>query len=168
MELVSPAKGWPFPPLTRIGAPVPVSAGGRVFPWLYNNTLSQEGMGVIANVNTGSELVWRSEYWIPDILPGRNLKAKGMARANAATGAAKYHIKHKRYADGTNPDTLTLNDEGLNTLTWATGDEGKAKFFEIELDAETLLPGGVLRVDLVLVPTSWTLAVNSCWFLDIF
>ncbi len=64
---------------------------------------------------------------------------------------------------GFNFDTLSLTEEGVQSITWGTGDNDKVLETKITLDAHTVSAGQYLVLGLLFDATSWTLAQNSFW-----
>lgn len=140
--------------------------GGRVFPNIHvgagANSKQEEGLGVEASV--GADSIWRLRFSMPPTsLPTGTGKLKLLALAAATTGNAKVNPKWASVAVGEDPSSATLNAEGTSTLTWAAGDSDDYKELKITLDADTLVAGEEVVMDLVFETTSWTLAQVSTW-----
>lgn len=149
------------------GGPIfPCSAypvtSGRVFPNVAAATNAQvEGLGVEASV--GADSVWRLWFQMPPTLPSGTGKLRLLALANASSGNAKPNVKWKSWATEESIASPTLNAEGVGTVTWATGDEYQFKELKVTLDADTLVGGEMIQVDLTFETSSWTLAATSTW-----
>lgn len=144
---------------------VPVTAG-RVFPHIYTggtNSKLEDTLGVEASV--GADATWSLRFQMPPSLPTGTGKLRLLALANATSGAAKVNAKWASVAAEETPDIAagSLNAEGTGTVTWSTGDADVYKELKITLDADTLVAGEVVAMDLVFETTSWTLAVVSGW-----
>jgi hypothetical protein len=140
----------------------PVTAG-RVFPNIHAaNNAHLEGLGVEASV--GADSIWRLWFQMPpSALPSGTGKLLLRALANATTGDAKVNAKWKSFATEETIASPTLNAEGTSTLTWGSGDADQFKELKITLDADTLVAGENVLIDLTFEATSWTLAVVSTW-----
>ena len=146
----------------------PVTAG-RAFPNFYvgggSNSKHDEGLGVEASV--GADTTWRLRFQLPPTLPTGTAKLRLLALANATSGNAKVNPKWASVAPGESPSAATLNAEATSTLTWSTGDADKYKELKITLDADTLVAGEEVVMDLVFETASWTLAQVSTWIVSI-
>jgi len=129
------------------------------------NSKHDEGLGVAASL--GADTTWRLRFQMPPTLPSGTGKLRLLALANATSGAAKVNPKWASVAAAEDPSSATLNAEGTSTLTWATGDNDKYKELKITLDADTLVAGEEVVMDLVFETTSWTLAQVSTWIASI-
>lgn len=143
----------------------PVTSG-RVFPNIHvgagANSKHDHGMGVEASV--GADATWRLRFWMPPTsLPSGTGKLKLWALANATSGNAKVNAKWASVAAEEDPSGATLNAEGTSTLTWGAGDNDQYKELLVTLDADTLVAGEMVVMDLVFETTSWTLAQVSTW-----
>jgi hypothetical protein len=154
-------------------------AGGPIFPYsaypvTANNTFPSvhvgagsnakhtAGLGVAASI--GSDSIWRLHFRMPpSALPSGTGKLDLWALANATSGAAKVNPKWASVAVEEAPDTATLQAEGVGTITWSTGDNDQFKQLKITLDADTLVAGEDVVMDLTFETSSWTLAVVSTW-----
>jgi hypothetical protein len=142
----------------------PVTAG-RVFPAFHTgagaNSKHDEGLGVEASL--GADATWRLRFAMPPTLPSGTGKLRLLALANATSGAAKVNPKWASVAAEEDPSSATLNAEGTQTVTWAAGDNDQYKELKVTLDADTLVAGEVVVLDLVFETASWTLAQVSTW-----
>lgn len=154
-------------------------AGGPIFPYsAYPVTASNTfpnvhvgaganakqtaGLGVAASI--GSDSIWRLHFRMPpSALPSGTGKLDLWALANATSGNAKINAKWASVAVEEAPDTATLQAEGTSTLSWSTGDNDQFKQVKITLDADTLVAGEDVVMDLTFETSSWTLAVISTW-----
>lgn len=147
---------------------VPVTVG-RVFPNIHigagANSKHDEGLGVEASV--GADSTWRLRFQMPTTLPSGTIKLKLLALANATTGVAKVNPKWVSVAAEEDPSSATLNAEGTSTVTWSTGDNDQYKELKVTLDADTVVAGETIVMDLVFETTSWTLAQVSTWIASI-
>lgn len=152
--------GGPIAPISRF----PVSSS-NTFPNIHvgagSNSKHDEGMGVAASI--GSDSIWRLRFEMPPVLPTGTGKLKLTALAAATTGNAKINPKWASVNDEEDPSSATLNAEGTSTLTWASGDSDVYKELLIILDADTLVAGETVVMDLTFETSSWTLAVVSTW-----
>lgn len=121
-----------------------------------------QGLGVSASI-TG-DTIWRLRWNnIPYDLPVGTLKLQLWALANATSGDAKVNPKWASVAAEESPSGATLSAEGASTLSWGAGDNDQYKELEITLDADTLIGGEALVMDLTFETASWTLAQISTW-----
>lgn len=146
----------------------PVTAP-RVFPNFHvgagANSKHDEGLGVEASL--GADATWRLRFQMPPVLPTGTGKLRLLALANATSGAAKVNPKWASVAVEEDPSGATLNAEGTTTVTWSTGDNDQYKEAKINLDADTLVAGEIVVLDLVFETTSWTLAQVSTWLVSV-
>lgn len=147
----------------------PVTAS-RVFPNFHvgagANSKVDEGMGVQASV--GADSIWRLRFHMPPTsLPSGTGKLRLLALADATSGAAKVNPKWASVAVEESPSGATLNAETVQTVTWASGDNDQYKELKVTLDADTLVAGEVVVMDLVFETSSWTLAQVSTWIASI-
>ena len=104
---------------------------------------------------------------MPPTLPSGTGKLLLRALANATSGAAKVNPKWASVAAEEDPSGATLNAEGPGTVTWASGDNDQYKELKINLDADTLVGGEEVVMDLTFETSSWTLAQVSTWIASI-
>jgi hypothetical protein len=142
----------------------PVTAD-RVFPNIHvgagASSKQEEGMGVEASL--GADAIWRLRFMLPPSLPSGTGKLRLLALANATTGNAKVNPKWASTGPEEDPSSVTLVAEGTSTLTWGVGDNDQYKELKITLDADTMIAGEIVVLDLVFETTSWTLAQISTW-----
>lgn len=142
----------------------PVTAG-RVFPNTHiaaaANSKHERGMGVEASV--GADSIWRLRFECPGTLPSGTGKIRLRALAAATTGNAKVNVKWRSVAMEEDPAGSAPTAEGVSTLTWAAGDSDVYKELKVTLDADTLVGGEIVVVDLTFETALWTLAVVSTW-----
>jgi len=139
-------------------------AAGRLFNNFHvggTNSRKDNGIGVEASVSSDSTAELRFE--LPPSLPTGTGKLRLRALANATTGAAKILPEWACVAMEEAPDTITLNSETTQTVTWSTGDNDQYKELKVTLDADTLVGGEVVVMHLTFQTTSWTLAQVSTW-----
>lgn len=151
--------GGPLFPFSAI----PVTAT-RVFPNVHQggtNSRREEGMGVQASV--GANATWALRFEMPQELPTGTAKLRLLALAAATSGAAKVNPTWASVAVEESPDTVTLNAEGTQTVTWGTGDTDQYKELLVTLDADTVVADEIIAMNLVFETSSWTLAVVSTW-----
>ena len=129
------------------------------------NSKHDEGLGVVASL--GADTIWRLRFKMPPVLPIGTGKLVIEALAAATSGVAKVNPKWASVAMGEDTSSATLNAEGVASPTWAGGDSDDYKETKITLDADTLVAGEVVVMDLVFETASWTLAVVSTWMASI-
>lgn len=141
----------------------PVDTSGRLFPNVYvgggANSKQDVGMGVKASLD--ADAIWRLRFQCPPTLPTGTGKLLLRGLANASTGNAKVNPKWASVAGGESPSAATLNAEGVSTITWSAVDVYVDT--KITLDADTLVGGEVVVMDLTFETASWTLAQVSTW-----
>lgn len=146
----------------------PVTAG-RAFPNFHvgagASSKHDEGLGVEASV--GADSIWRLRFQMPPLLPTGTGKLRLLALANATSGDAKVNPKWASVAVEESPSDATLFAEGTHTLTWGAGDNDQYKEVKVTLDADTLVAGEVVVMDLTFETTGWTLAAVSTWIASI-
>lgn len=152
--------------LSQYGPIHPLSAvpdtSGDVYPNVHaDSSKYREGMGVAASL--GSDRTWHLEFEMPPVLPTGTSKLLLIAVADAASGSAKVNPKWASVADGEISFGATRNAEGTATLTWGGGDNHKDKRTKITLDADTVVAGETIVMDLVFETSGWTLAAVSTW-----
>ena len=137
----------------------------RVFPNFGGSGSDSEGLGVEASV--GANATWKLRFLMPPTLPTGTAKLLLHAMAAATSGAAKVNPTWASVAAEQDPDGFSLNAEGTGTITWGAGDTDQIKELKVTLDADTVVAGEWVVMDLVFETTSWTLAVVSTWFASI-
>lgn len=139
---------------------------GKVYPDVFvgaTNSKREEGIGVIASLD--ADATWSVRFLMPSTLPSGTAKLKLLALASATSGVAKVNPKWASVAAEESPDIAagSLNAEGVQTVTWASGDSDVYKELEIALDADTVAADEVIVMDIVFETSSWTLAAKSVW-----
>lgn len=150
--------GGPLYPISS----TPLTAG-KVFPVLYDGGSNDKEMmlGVMASLD--GDAVWRLAFKVPPSLPTGTAKLVLHARANATSGNAKPNVKWLNVAAEEDPGG-TVQAEGVDTITWASGDADVIKELKVTLDADTAPAAGeTVYVDLTFETSSWTLAAQSGW-----
>lgn len=139
------------------------AAGQRAFPNVHTgatNARADEGLGIEASL--GADATWQLRFPIPPTLaatPAATLRLRMLA--NATSGNARIRPQWAVVAAGANPDTASLNDEGVQNVAWAAGDNDDYKEVDIALDAATIAQsdaGRELVLNLLCETASWTLA----------
>lgn len=138
----------------------------RVFPSVHvgagANSKHEKGYGVEASL--GADAIWRLRISAPVSLPSGTAKLRLRALAAATSGDARVNVKWASVAVEEDPSSATLNAEGASTLSWGSGDSDCYKELLVTLDADTVVAGEELVIDLTFETSSWTLAVVSTWF----
>src|SRR4030066_2347409 len=146
----------------------PVTAG-NVFPNFHvgagANSKHDEGMGVAASIAADS--TWRLRFQMPPTLPSGTGKLRLLALANATSGNAKVNPKWVSVAVEEDPSSAPPVAETVQTVTWGAGDADQYKELKVTLDADTLVAGEIVVMDLVFETASWTLASVSTWVASI-
>lgn len=143
----------------------------RVFAGFHvgdgSNSKQDEGLRVTKSLD--ADAIWRLRWSnVPATLPSGTLKLRLRALSRNATGGsqvAKVNPKWASVAVGEDPSSATLQAEGTTTVTWAasSADNDKYKDTDITLDADTLVGGEILAMDLTFETSGWTLAIDSTW-----
>jgi hypothetical protein len=119
-------------------------------------------MGVEASVAADTE--WQLSFDMPvGSLPSGTGKLKLKALADAESGDAKLNPAWASVADGEDPSAATLIAEGIQTLSWSTGDDDEYIVLKVDLDADTLVAGETVVMHIAFLTASWTLAAVSTW-----
>ena len=138
----------------------------RVFPNVHEgagaNSKQDLGLGVEASL--GADAIWRLRFKAPEVLPSGTATLQLWALANATAGNAKVNPKWASVTIEEDPSAATLNAEGVGTLTWGAGDDDQYKELKIVLDADTVVAGEMIVMDLTFETASWTLAQISTWY----
>lgn len=138
----------------------PVS--GNVFGNFHAATNAhREGLGVAASIAADS--IWRLWFQMPPTLPTGTGKLRLRGISNATTGDAKPNVKWKSFAVEETVSSPTLNAEGVGTVSWGAGDNDQIKELKITLDADTLVAGEEVLMDLTFEAIGHTLAAASTW-----
>jgi hypothetical protein len=102
------------------------------------------------------------------VAPVATLKAEILRVANATSGNARLNISWAAGAMGTNFDTISLSAEGVQTLSWAAGNDYDILQTLITLDAATAPTAGqLLFLQAGFETASWTLAQKSYWAINL-
>lgn len=145
---------------------VPVTAG-KVFPNIHvgagANSKHDEGLGVANATDLVADATWRLRFQMSPTLPTGTGKLRLLGIANAATGVMKVNPKWVSVAVEEDASDAALNAEGTSTVTWASGDEDVFKELKVDLNADTLVAGEEVVMDLVFEDTDTTLAAVSTW-----
>jgi hypothetical protein len=117
--------------------------------------------GIVASLGANVDII---TAWKIQTAPTATLKLALYSIANATTGVAKVNPSWAAGAIGTNFDTVSLSAEGVNTITWAAGNNDDVLETKITLDATTLPTAGqLLFLQIRFETASWTLAQLSYW-----
>lgn len=155
-----------FAPLVGLAYPT----NGNVYPgiWVGVTNSKQEGGHKVA-ASLGADSVLELSFVAPPTLPSGTGKLVLLLKANATSGSVKINPGWVSLdpAAGDNRDTATFNAEGTQTVTWSAGDADDYKELKVTLDADTLVGGEVVCVELTFETASWSLA-TELFFLDPF
>jgi hypothetical protein len=151
----------------------PVSS--RVFPNVHvgagANSKHDVGLGVEASL--GADAIWRLRFQLPPTLPAGTGKLRLLCLANAISGVIRVNPKWASVAVGESPSGATLNAESTtpdaragaagtpaagDTLVWGTADNDQYLEAKWTLNADTLVAGEIVAMDLTFETSSWTLA----------
>jgi hypothetical protein len=152
----------------------PVTAS-RVFPNVHvgagANSKHDEGLGVEASL--GADSIWRLRFQLPPTLPTGTGKLRLLCLANATSGAIRVNPKWASVAVGESPSGATLNAEtttpdaragaagspgASDTLVWGAADNDQYLEAKWVLNADTLVAGEIVAMDLTCETSGWTLA----------
>jgi len=133
---------------------------GLVFPDVVvgaTNGRRIEGLGVTDGTTLDADATWHLVFEPPGELPTGTAKLVIWSRS-LGTGDVIVNPTWASVADGENPDTITLTAEGAATITLsATAWE----YNEITLDADTIVAGELIVMDLIFEDTSNTATAVS-------
>lgn len=160
--------GLPLAGLTSYGPILPDSAvpddSGEVYPDVVSNgSRYQAGCGVGTATELTADRTWWLDFAMPYIAPGGTLKLVMGAYANATANDGVMQVTWASYADEEIPSTITLQDEGNTTITWAAGDAYARKQAKLTLNADTWVAGERIVMAVVAKNASWTLTAKSVW-----
>lgn len=147
----------------------PVSS--NVFPNFHvgagSNSKHDEGLGVAASI--ASDATWRLRFQLPPTLPSGTgkLLLRGLSEAPAGSKDAKINAKWASVAADEDPSSATLSAEGTTTVSFGTSDGDKYKEAKVTLDADTLVAGEEVAMDLTFESSGWTLDKVSTWIASI-
>lgn len=134
----------------------PVTAD-KVFPE-FLTTEMPESLGFLASLD--ADAIWRLFYRMPPTtLPTGTGKLLLVGQANATSGVGKLNVKWKSWGANEVPAAASLNAEGVATITFATT-AYRLTELKITLDADTLVAGELVMIDLTGETSGWTLAVT--------
>jgi hypothetical protein len=142
----------------------PVNSGlvfQRIHAGAGSNSKQDVGLGVCDATTLNADATWRLRFFMPPSLPTGTCTLWIMSLANATTGALKVNPKWASVAASEDPSSATLNAEGTSTITWSSGEDDVYKQTKITLDADTVVAGEVIVMDLVFEDSGTTLAVAS-------
>lgn len=138
---------------------VPRTAG-KVFPAIHqgagSNGHNEEGLGVMASLD--EDAIWDLTFRMPPTLPGGVGKLRLRFIANASAGVIKVNPTWASIAKGEDASDATLTAEGVETVTWGSGDEDAYKEVVVILDGDTLVAKEEVVMALTFVTSGWTLA----------
>ena len=143
---------------------------GKAFPNIHvGNTNAKTAEGASAMASVDADTTAQIRFQLPPVLPTGTGKLVVRAIANATSGVAKFNPKWASIAVEESQDVATgsLNAEGTQTITWASGDTDVYKQIVVALDADTLLADEEVVMEFVFETTDWTLAAVSTWILSI-
>jgi hypothetical protein len=131
------------------------------------NSKHDEGLGVAASI--ASDATWRLRFQAPPQLPTGTAKLllRALAATVTASRTAKVNPKWASVAASEDPSSATLNAEGSTTVTFATSDGDKYIETKIPLDADTIVSGEEIVMDLVFESTGWSLDKVSTWIASV-
>lgn len=125
------------------------------------NDQETEVIAVIALL--GSDVKIFSEWDMPPTLPTGQAKLVMVALAHAVLNAAKHNPAWNMVDDEEDPSEATLNAEGVETTTWAGGDDGVYKITKTNLDVQAVVASKILVMQITFPTSGWTQDVNVGW-----
>lgn len=131
------------------------------------NSKHEEGLGVKNNL--ASDATWRLRFQMPPQAPSgtAKLRLRALSAAPASSKVAKVNPKWASVAVGEDPSSATLNAEGTTTVTFTTSHGDKYIETKIILDADTVVAGEEIVMDLVFESAGWTLDQISTWIVSV-
>jgi len=136
---------------------------GETYPMIYLGDGAFEDRESMMGCSSDwtSDKVWHLTFRMPPgSLPSGTGKLIIHSRADAVTGTVVYDPQWKSVAATEDPSTGALNAETNTTATWTTAEDDIIKETKITLDADTLVAGETVHMDLLFDSTS-TMAVES-------
>lgn len=143
-----------------------------VFPNIHvgagANSKHDDGLGVTASL--GSDAVWRLRFTMPPTLPTGTAKLRLLCLADATSGIAKINPKWASVSVGEDPSSAVLSAEGTtadstagaagagDTIEWGAGDDDQYLEAKWDLNADTVVAGEIVVMDLTFETSGWTLA----------
>lgn len=134
---------------------------GDVFIGDGTNGHEVEVFSVIASLGVNVKAML--EYDLPSVIPTGTAKLKMTALAHKTSLVAKHNPAWNMSDDEEDSSELTLTAEGVETTTWAAGDDGVNKITKTTLTAFTLLAGKTLVMHVTFPTSGWTQDVNVSW-----
>lgn len=125
------------------------------------NSKHDEGLGCPDATTLVADATWRLRFQMPPTLPTGTGKLRILALANATTGVLRLNPTWVSVAVEEDPSSATPVAEGNNDITWGAGDNDQYKELKVTLDADTLVASEEVVMELVIVNTGTTLAVDS-------
>lgn len=144
-------------PLAPINEWLPATQG-KVFPNVHLTAGSRSipGLGVMASLS--GDAIYSNIFALPrTTLPTGTCTFVCKMVANATTGNAKINIKWARLSATANLDAV-VGAEGVQTVSWAAGDNDDTKEYTVTLDQATPTAGESIYLEIVFETSSWTLA----------
>jgi hypothetical protein len=111
----------------------------------------------------GADSVLELLFEMPQALPTGTAKLRILAIADATAGDSKVNPAWASLAVGEDYDTISVTAEGVDTNTWATGDDEELIERIITLDADTIVADEIVVMRITFTTASWTLAQISTW-----
>jgi hypothetical protein len=134
---------------------------GKVYPDAIRTNTNDfwiEGVGVMASLDADAEIHY--VFRVPGGLPTGTAKLEVTGFSYDANGDAKLNPKwaSKAYEEDLDLAASSLNAEGTQTMTWATGsDAHQFKQLKVTLDADTIVAGEFIVLRLALETSGWTM-----------
>lgn len=125
------------------------------------NSKHEEGLGVTDATTLDADAIWRLRFQMPPTLPTGTAKLRILSLAAVETGVLKLNPSWASVAVEEDASAATLNAEGISTVTWGTADDDQYKETKITLDADTVVAGEIIVMDLAFLDTDTTIAAVS-------
>ena len=131
------------------------------------NSKQDVGLGVADATTLDANATWRLRFGVPPKLPTGTCTLRLWSLANATSGALKFGVNWASIAAEESPSGATLQSEGTQTITWSAGDNDCYKVTDVALDADTVVAGEMIAMDLTFEDTGKTLAVTSTHYASV-
>lgn len=139
-------------------------SSGRVYPGYHiGSTNSRLWEGYRCEASLGADAILELNFEMPQVLPSGTPKLRCLAIADATSGDSKINPAWASLAVGEDYDTISLTAEGVDTNTWAAGDDEELIERIITLDADTIVADEIVVMQITFTTASWTLAQISTW-----
>lgn len=148
---------------------VSLSTNGRVYPGDYVGQTNARQFQTMHKIEAslGADTHVYLLHQFPEVLPSGTCTLRLIAMANATSGNMTLTPSWASVAAEENMDTITLNSETGQTLTWSSGDSDVQKVLEVTMDADTPVASELCLVDLLFTTASYTLAAEAAVWVEV-